>query len=97
MEMLTSIGVTGIRIINKFDFNVISKTIMTNCLEVSIKACLFMILIPETFPIIILIIIPPVSEFIISWTIILYTTYLTRQKVDLKLLFPSPTSLYYTG
>ena len=41
-----------------------------------------MIFTPQTFPIVILIIIPRVSEFIVTLTVILHTTYLIRQEVD---------------
>ena len=81
-KILTSIRVRGIRLINKSYFSVINKTTVTSCLEVSKKACLFMILTPQIFPIVILIIIPPASEFIVSLTVILHTTYLTWQEVD---------------
>ena len=37
---------------------------------------------PQTFLIVILIIIPPVSEFVIVLTVILHTMYLSRQEVD---------------
>ena len=81
-KILTSSRKTGICLINKSYFNVIYKTTVLSCLEVSKKACLFMTFTPSTFPIDILIIIPPVPEFIVSLTVIFYTTYLTRQEVD---------------
>ena len=62
-------------------FSVINKTTVASYLEVSKKAYLFMIFTPYAFPIVILIVIPPASEFIVSLTIILHTTYLTRQEV----------------
>ena len=40
-----------------------------------------MIYTPQTFPIFILIIIPPVSKFVIILTVTLHTTYLTQQEV----------------
>ena len=45
-KILTSIWVRGIRLITKSYFSVINKTTVTSCLEVSKKACLFMILTP---------------------------------------------------
>ena len=63
-------------------FSVFDKTTVASCLGVSKNTCLFIIFTPQTFPIIILIIITPVSEFVISLTVILHTTYLTRQEVD---------------
>ena len=80
-EILTSVRVTGIRLINKSYFSVINKTTVASCLEVSKKACLLMIFIPQTFLIVILIIISPVSELTVNLNIILHTTYLTRQEV----------------
>ena len=81
-KILTSNRVRGIRLINKSYFSVINKTTVASCLKMSKKACLFMIFTPQTFPTVILIIIPPVSELIVSLTVILHTTYLTRQEVD---------------
>ena len=57
------------------------KTTVTSCLEVSKKACAFMIFTLQSFAIVILIMIPPVSEFVNSSTVILCTMYLTRQEV----------------
>ena len=42
-KILTS---SGICLINKYYFSVINKTIVASCLEVSKKACLFMIFTP---------------------------------------------------
>ena len=81
-NILTPSRVRGIRLINKSYFSVINKTTVASCLKVSKKAYLFMIFTPKIFPIVILIIIPPVSEFIVSLTVIQHTTYLTRQEVD---------------
>ena len=75
-KILTSSRVRGIHL------SVINKTIAASCLKMSKKACLFMIFIPQTFPFVILIIIPPLSEFIVGLTSILHTIYLTRQEVD---------------
>ena len=49
--------------------------------KVSKNACLFMIFAPYTFPIVIFIIIPPISEFVIILTAILHTTQLKRQEL----------------
>ena len=73
-KMLTSVSIRGIRLINKSYFSV------------SKKACLFMIFTQDTFPIVILIIISPVSGFVISLNIILHTTYLTWKKVGQKII-----------
>ena len=81
-KLLASSSVRRIRIINKYYFSVINKTTLTTCSKMGKKACLFMIFTSQTFPIVILIIIPPVSEFIVSLTVILHTTYLTRKEVD---------------
>ena len=76
-KIFTSSSVRGIPLINKSYFSVTNKTTVASCLKMSKKACLLMICIPKTFPIVILIIIPPVSEFIVGVTVVLHTTYLT--------------------
>ena len=81
-KILTSSRVRGIPLINKSYFSVINTTTVASCLKVSKKPCLFMIFTPQTFLIVILIIILPVSEFIVSLIVILHTTYLPRQEVD---------------
>ena len=81
-QILSSSRARGIRLINKSYFSLIDKSTVASCLEVSKKTCLFINFTPYTFPIVILIIIAPVSEFVISLTVILYTTYLTQQEVD---------------
>ena len=85
-KMLTPVSIRGIRLTNQSYFSVIGKTTMASCLEVSKKVCLFMLFTLDTFPIVILIIIPPVSEFVISLNIILHTTYLALQKVGQKII-----------
>ena len=80
-NMFTSNSVRGIHLINKSYFSIITKTTMASLLEVSKKNCLFMIFTYETFPIVILIMIPPACL-----NIILHTTYLTRQKVGQKFI-----------
>ena len=82
LNIFTSSRVRGIRLISKSYFSVIDNTTVANCLEVSKKACLFMIFALQDFPIVMLIIIPPVSAFLISLTVVLRTTCLTRQEVD---------------
>ena len=82
LNIFTSSRVRGIRLISKSYFSVIDNTTVANCLEVSKKACLFMIFTLQDFPIVMLIIIPPVSAFLISLTVVLRTRCLTRQEVD---------------
>ena len=43
LNIFTSSRVRGIRLISKSYFSVIDNTTVANCLEVSKKACLFMI------------------------------------------------------
>ena len=81
-KIFTSSKIRGVGLINKSYFSFINKTTVASFMEVSKKARLFIIFTPQTSPIVILIIIPPVSEFIVSLTVILHTTYLTRQEVD---------------
>ena len=81
-KILTYSRVRGIRLISKSYFSVINKTTAASYLKMSKKASLFMIFTPQTFSIVILIVIPPVSEFIASLIVILHTTYLTREEVD---------------
>ena len=75
--------VRGIRLMNKSYFSVINKSTVASCLEARKKACLFMVFPSYTFPIVIPIIIQTVSEFIVSLTVTLHTTYLARQEVDI--------------
>ena len=81
LKILTSSWVGGIRIINKSHFNVINKTTVSSCLEMSITGCLFMFFTPQDFPRFILVIIPPLLKFVISMIIIFNTIYLARQEV----------------
>ena len=80
-KIFMSSMVREIRLINKSCSSVIDKTSVAGCLEVRKKA-LLMIFTPGTFLIVILIIIPPVSEFVMCLTVTFHITYLTRQKVD---------------
>ena len=75
--MLTSSTVRGIHLINKSYVTVINKITVASCLKVSKKSFLFLIFTPYTFLIVIIIVIEPVSEFIVSLTNILHNTYLT--------------------
>ena len=74
--------VSGIHLINKSYVCIINETTFTSCLEMSKNTCLFMIFTPYTFLIVFHIIIPPVSEFVVSLTVILHTTYFRRQEAD---------------
>ena len=79
---LTSSRVGGIGIINRSHFSVINKTTVSSCLEMTITGCFFMFFTPQNFPRFILVIIRPLSKFVISLIIILNTKYLSRQEVD---------------
>ena len=80
-KIITSSRVRGIGLINKSYFSVLSVScpLWPAVWKWAKKPASLW---SYTFPIVILIIIPPVSEFIVSLTVILHTTYLTWQEVD---------------
>ena len=81
-KVFTSGRVRGICLFNKSYFSVIDKTTVATCLEASKNASLFMLFTFQTFRIVILVIVTPIPEFVISFTVNLHTTYLTQQEVD---------------
>ena len=81
-NILTLSRFRWICLINRSYFRVINKTRVASCLEVRKKAYLYMILTPQSFLIVTLIINSPVSKLNVSLTVTLHTTYLTGQEVD---------------
>ena len=63
-KILTPCKIGGVGLISKSYFSLINKPIVVSSfLKISKKACFFMFSFPQTFSIVIFIIIPPVRQF----------------------------------
>ena len=80
-KIFMSSMVREIRLINKSVLSIVPVSLIRP-LWPAVWKCAKKAFTPGTFLIVILIIIPPVSEFVMCLTVTLHITYLTRQKVD---------------